>query len=97
MCEKSSSVNDLIFGLILRDETWSVNRVLIKDVNRTLKYLCLKHDSYIDQGNGWTLPNGNLDPSLLFGDSLHLVEEGNVKLTKLIINSVALTNNMFFI
>ena len=41
-----------------------------------LKYLCLKHDfSYIDQSNGWTLPNSDLDPSLFFRDSLHLVEE----------------------
>ena len=52
---------------------------------------------FIDQSNGWTLPNGDLDPSLFFKDSLHLIEEGNVKLAKLIISSIALTNNMFFI
>ena len=95
--EKSSSVNVFICGLILRDESWSVNRVLIKDINRILKYLCLKHDfAYIDQSNGWTLPNGDLDPSLFFRDSLHLVKEENVKHAKSIINSVALTNNTCF-
>ena len=95
--EKSSSVNIFICGLISRDESSSVNRVLIKDVNRILKYLCLKHDfSYIDQSNGWTLPNSDLDPSLFFRDSLRLVEEGNVKLAKLIINYIGLTNNTCF-
>ena len=95
--EKSSSVNVFICGLIPRDESWSVNRVLIKDFNRILKYLCLKHDfSYIDQSNGWTLPNGDLDPFLLFRDSFHLVEEENVKLAKLIINSIALKYNTCF-
>ena len=95
--KNSSSVNVFICRLIPRDDSWSVNRVLIKDVNRILKYLCLKHDfSYIDQSNGWTLPNGDLDPSLFFRDSLHLLKEGNVKLGKLIINSIALTNNTCF-
>ena len=38
--EKSSSVNVFICGLISKDESWSKNRVLVKDVNRILKYLC---------------------------------------------------------
>ena len=98
LCEKSSSVNIFICGLIPRDESWSVNKVLIEEVNRILKYLCLKHDFYyIEQSNDWTLSNGNLDPSLFFRVSLHLIEEGNVKLAKLIINSITLTNNTFFI
>ena len=97
--ERSSRINVFICGLIPGGESWSVNRVLIKDVNKFLKYLCLKHDfSFIGQSNGWALPNGDLDSSLFFRDSLHLIEEGNVKLAKLIVNSIALTNNnMFFI
>ena len=95
--EISSNINVFICVLIPRDVGWSVNRVLIKDVNRILEYLCLKHDfSFIDQSNGWTLPDGNLDPSLFFRDSLHLIKEGNVKLAKLIFNSIALTNNIRF-
>ena len=94
---KSSSVNVFVCGLIPRDESCSVNRVLIKGVNRILKNLCLKYDfSYVDKSNGWTFPNVDLDTSLFFRDSLHLIEERNVKLAKLIINSIALTNNMFF-
>ena len=34
---------------------------------------------------------------LFFRDPLHLVEEGNVKLAKLIINSIADKYHMFFI
>ena len=52
---------------------------------------------FIDQSNGWIVPNADLDRSLFFRDSLRLTEEGNVKLAKLIINSIALTNNIFFI
>ena len=86
--EISSNINAFIRGLIPRDKGWSVNRVLIKDVNRILKYLCLKHDfSFIDQGNGWTLPNDSLDLSLFFRDSLHLIENENVSLVKFIIIS----------
>ena len=95
--EKASGINVFICGLIPRDESWSVNTVLIKDVNKILKYLCLKHDfPFIDQSNGWTLPNGDLDPSLFFRDYLHLIEEGNIKLAKLIINSIAQTNDICF-
>ena len=62
-----------------------------------MKYLSLKHDfSFVDQSNGWTLPNDDLKPSLFFRDSLHLTEEWNVKLAKLIIKSVALRNNIYF-
>ena len=95
--EKSSRINVFICVLIPSDESCSINKVLIKDVNRILRYLCLKHDfSFIDQSNCWTLPNGDLDPSLFFKDSLHLIEEENVKLSKLIINSIELTNNICF-
>ena len=84
-----------VCGLTPRDESWSVNRVLLKDVIRILKSLCLKHDfSFIDQSNAWTLSNVDLGPSLFLRDSLHLIEEGNIKLAKLIIYSITLTNNI---
>ena len=78
-------------------EPTTFSRVLIKDVVIILEYLYLKHDfSFTDQNNGWALPNADLGPSLLFRDYLHLIEEGNVKHAKLIINSIALTNNIYF-
>ena len=62
-----------------------------------MEQICLKQDfSFIDQNNDWTVPNDDLDPSLFFRDSLHLIEEGNVKLTKLIIKPIALINNIYF-
>ena len=93
---KSSNINVFIWGFIPRDEGWSVNRILIKDVNRILVKLCLKQDfSFIDQSNGWTLSNGDLGPSLFFRDPLQFIESENIKLPKLIINSKALINNTF--
>ena len=41
-------------------------------------------------------PNGNLQPSLCFRCSLHLIEKRNVKPTKLIFNSMTLTNDIYF-
>ena len=84
LLEKSSNTNVFISGLIPRNESWSINSVLIKDINRILEQLCLKHDcSFRDQSKGWTIPNGDLDLSLVFRDSLHFIKEGNVKLAKL--------------
>ena len=50
--EKFSSVRVFISRLIPKEENGSVNRVLIKDINRILKYLCLKQDFSLDQSNG---------------------------------------------
>ena len=95
--DESSNINVFIYKLISRYESWSVNTVLIKEVNRILEYLCSKHDfSFVNQSNGWTLPNGDIDVSLFFRDFLHLIEVGNVKFSKLIIDSVALTNDIYF-
>ena len=56
-----------ISGLIQKDKSWSINKVLLKGDNRILKHFCLKHDfSFIDQSNALALPNGDLDPSLFF-------------------------------
>ena len=63
LLEKSGNIKALTCGLIPGNESWSVNSLLIKEVNRTFEYLYLKHDfSFIDQNNGWTLPNGDLYP-----------------------------------
>ena len=76
LCEKSSNMNVFICGLLPRDESWSINWVLIKGVNRILEYLCLKLDfPFIGQSDVWTLPNVNLYPSPFFRDSIHLTEE----------------------
>ena len=75
----SNAVNIIMCGLILRDECWLVNRLLINKVNDILKNECRKNGFvFIVQDHGWTLPNGSLDCSLFYKDSLPLVEQGNV-------------------
>ena len=87
-------MNIIISGLIPRDECWSSNRLLINRVNDILKYECHKNGFvFIVQDHGWTLPNGSLDFSLCYKDSLHLVECRNVKLAKLIVSTLIAKNN----
>ena len=72
-----------ISGLLPRDESWSVKRVTIDEINKSLQYQCIREGFiYIDQSIGWTYKNGELDPVLFYKDSLHLVEKGNVKLAE---------------
>ena len=93
---KSNTVNIIICGLIPRDECWLVNRLLINKVKDILKYKCHKNGFvFIVQDNGWTLPNGSLDCSIFYKDSLHLVEQGNVKLAKSIVSTLTAQNNSF--
>ena len=42
----------------------------------------------------WTLHNGSLKPNLFYMDNLHLVEEGNIKLSELIINVIKPNKNL---
>ena len=72
-----------ISGLLPRDESWSVNRVTIDEINKSLQYQCIREGFiYIDQSINWTYKNRELDPVLFYKDSLHLVEKGNVKLAE---------------
>ena len=87
--KKSSGINVSIYGLIPRDEGWSVNRVLINEVNEILKHQCnINGFAFIFQDHGWTFANGSLDCSLFYKDMLHLTEKGNVKLAKSITLSI---------
>ena len=87
--KKSSGINVSICGLVPRDEGWSVNRVLINEVDEILKHQCnINGFAFIFQDHGWTFANGSLDCSLFYKDMLHLIEKGNVKLAKSIILSI---------
>ena len=71
-------LNIIISGIIPRDESSSVNRIDIKDVNTMLKERCQdKGFQFIDQDNRWTLDNGELSPGLYYSDKIHLLEKGN--------------------
>ena len=59
-----------------------------------MKYECHKNGFIFKvQDHEWTLPNGSLDCSLFYKDSLHLVEQGNVKLAKSIVSTLTAQNN----
>ena len=77
-----------------RDESFSINRLIINEVNDLLKSKCLvKSSHFINQNNGWTLKNGALDFSLFYSDGLHLLEEGNPKLGKSILKAIDSNSN----
>ena len=87
-------MNIIICGLIRRDECWSINRLLINRVNDILKHECHKNGFvFIVKDHGWTLLNGSLYCSLFYKDSLHLAEQGNVKLAKSIVSTLTAQNN----
>ena len=59
-----------------------------------MKYECHKNGFvFIVQDHGWTLSNGSLGCSLFNKDSLHLVEQENVKLAKSIVSTLTAQNN----
>ena len=83
---QSSNPNISICGLLPRDESFSINRLIINEVNYLLKYKCfVKGFHFINLNNGWTLNNGTLDCSLFYSDALHLVDKGNLRLGKSIL------------
>ena len=91
---QSSNPNIFICGILPRDESFSINRLNINEVNDLLKSKCsAKRFHFINQSNGWTLNNGALDFSLFYSDGLHLVEKGNLKLGKSILKVIDSKSN----
>ena len=81
--KKSDNINVSVRGLIPRDEVWSVNSVVINEVNEILKYQCnINSVAFIFEDCGWNLANGSLDCPLFYKDLLHLIERGNFKLAR---------------
>ena len=69
---QSSNPNIFICGILPRDESFSISRLIINEVNDLLKSKCLVKSFYfINQNDGWTLNNGALDFSLFYSDGLH--------------------------
>ena len=81
--------------MLPRDASWSINRVLIKEVNQILKANCSKSFFiYIGYDSCWTFANGSLNPDLFFSDNVHLVEKGNLKLAESIFISIKNYNDV---
>ena len=91
---QSSNSNVFICEIIPCDELFSINRLIINEVNDLLKSKCLVTNfHFINQNNGWTLNNSALDFSLFYSDGLHLVKKGNLKLGKSILKATDSNNN----
>ena len=81
--KRSSGIDLSVCGLIPHNESWSVNRGLVNEMNEILKYQCnINGFSFIFQDHGWTFTNGSLDCSLFYKDLLHFIEQDNIKLVK---------------
>ena len=91
---QSSNPNLLVCGLLPCDESFSINRLIINEVNDHLKFKCfVKSFHFINLNNGWTLNNGTLDFLLFYSDALHLVEKRNLKLGKSILKVIDSISN----
>ena len=85
---RSSKIKIFISGILPRDERYSVNRMLIKEINAILKCQCALHSfNFIEQEQGWTDNNDMLDPSLFYHHKQHLIQKGNIKLSESIITA----------
>ena len=84
----------MIFGILPRDDSWSVNRVSIKTVNQILKIKCYESSyTFAIHDSGWTLADGSLNADLYYSDRLHLVEKGNLNLAESIFNSTEVSKD----
>ena len=91
---QSTNPNIFICGLLPGDESLSINRLTINEVNNLLQSKCLvKIFHFINQNNGWKLNNGTLGLSLFYSDALHLVEKGNLKLGGSILKAIDSNSN----
>ena len=91
---KYHHLNIVVCGLLPRDVNWSVNRIYINEINDYQLYKCSLNDFNFVKPKDWTLHNGSLKPNLFSMDNLHLVEEGNMKLSESIINVIKPNKNI---
>ena len=73
--------NIFICGLLSCDEYFSINGVIIDEINKLLSFkFSVNNFHFIDESNGWILNNGTFDFLLFYLYSLHFVEKGNLEL-----------------
>ena len=71
---------------LLRDKRFSLRRGNINIINSLLESECSKHILYTyNHEPEWLNADGSLNKSLFYSDNLHLVKEGNERLTKEIV------------
>ena len=91
-----NSINIAIGGILACDASWSINWVLIKEVNQILKAKCYKlfFIYIVYKDSCWTFANGSLNPDHFFLDNVHLVEKGNLKLAESVFSSIKNCNGV---
>ena len=88
-----NSINIAIGGILPRDGSWSINRVLIKEINQILKAKCSKSFFiYISYDSCLAFAHGSLNSKLFFSDNGNLAE--NLKLAKSIFSSIENFNSV---
>ena len=62
-----NAINVFICGILSRDDTSSINCLLIKETNNVLKLSCsVNHINFIDQDTNWIQMSGSLKPDLFY-------------------------------
>ena len=79
-----------VSGLLPRDIHWSTRRVKISETNDYLRHYCKKSKkmTFMREDQDWTFPDNSLNMELYYKDHLHLIENGNMKFSKLIIETL---------
>ena len=91
LINKKPDLKILIVGLLPRDNKWSSIREKIASVNDYVSKVFNDKSNimFLKPDLNWTLPSGELDHQLYYMDKLHLVEQGNIKLAKLILRGIS--------
>ena len=84
------NIEVIVSGLLPREIHWSKRRVKNNKTNASLRDYCKKSSkmSFMRQDLDWTLPGNSLSMELYYKDHLHLFGNGNIKFSKLIIETL---------
>ena len=85
------NIEIIVNGLLPRDIQWSTLRVKINETNDYLRDYCKKNFkkiTFMRQDPDWTLPDNSLNMELYYKDHFHLIENGSMKFSKLIIETL---------
>ena len=84
------NIEIIVSGLLPRDIHWSKRRLKINETNDYLRDYCKKFKKMTFMGldPDWTLPDNSLNMELYYKDHLHVIENRNIKFSKLIIETL---------
>ena len=83
------NIEIIVSGLLPRQIHWSTRRVKINETNDYLRLLQkIKRKTFMIQYPDWALPDNSLNMELYYKDQLYLIENGNMKFSKLIIETL---------